>query len=105
MGKLWGDLCENQDKNWPRYNGTELYSYLCKLVMFHAYDQVAVHVYLYWTQDTIEGISFARDILVTVNTVSSLLSMFLCFEIEIWFLNLPQSMFQVVFRQGIFNLQ
>ena len=24
---------------------------LCKLVMFHAYDQVAVHVYLYWTQD------------------------------------------------------
>ena len=23
--------------------------------MFHAYDQVAVHVYWYWTQDTIEG--------------------------------------------------
>ena len=59
--------------------------------MFHAYDHVAVHVYLYWTQDTIEGISFARDLLVTVNTVSSLLSMFLCFEIEIWFLNLPQN--------------
>ena len=58
---------------------------LCKLVIFHAYDQVAVHVYLYWTQDTIEGISFARDLLVTVNTVSSLLSMSLCFEIEIWF--------------------
>ena len=53
MGKLWGDLCENQDENWPRYNGTALYSYLCKLVMFHAYDQVAVHVYLYWTQGTI----------------------------------------------------
>ena len=35
---------------------------LCKLVMFHAYDQMAVHVYLYWTQDTIEGISFARDL-------------------------------------------
>ena len=63
MGKLWGDLCENQDENWPRYNGTALYS-LCKLVMFHAYDQVAFHVYLYWTQDTIEGISFARDLLV-----------------------------------------
>ena len=44
--------------------------------MFHAYDQVAVHVYLYWTQDTIEGKSFARDLLVTVNTVSSPLSMF-----------------------------
>ena len=55
---------------------------LRKWVMFRAYDQVAVHVYLYWTQDTIEGISFARDLLVTVNTVSSLLSMFLCFEIK-----------------------
>ena len=51
--------------------------------MFHAYGQVAVQVYLYWTQDTIEGISFAWDLLVTakVNPVSSPL-MFLCFEIE-----------------------
>ena len=76
----------------------------CKLVMFHAYDQVAVHVYLYWTQDTIEDISFARNLLVTVNTVSSP-AYSVCFEIKIWLLNLPQSMFQVVFRQGIFNLQ
>ena len=72
--------------------------------MFHACDQVAVHVYLYWIQDTIEGISkFAWDLLVIVNPVSSPL-MFFCFEIEIGFLNLPQLMFQVVFRQGIFNL-
>ena len=52
---------------------------LCNLVIFHAYDQVAVHVYLYWTQETIEGISFTRDLLVTVNTISSLLSMFFMF--------------------------
>ena len=77
---------------------------LGKLVLFHAYDQVAFRVYLYWAQDTIEGISFARDLLVTVNPVSFPL-MFLCFEIEIGFLNLPQLMFQVVFKQGIFNLQ
>ena len=72
--------------------------------MFHAYDQVALHIYLYWTQDTIEGIAFARDLLVTLNPVSSPL-IFLCFEIEILFLNLPQLMFQVVFRQGIFSHQ
>ena len=39
--------------------------------------------------NSIEGISCARDILVTVNPVSSPL-MFSCFEIEIGFLNLPQ---------------
>ena len=27
MGKLCGDLYENQDENWPRYNDTALYSY------------------------------------------------------------------------------
>ena len=31
MGKLWGDLCENQDENWPRYNGTALYSYFMQI--------------------------------------------------------------------------
>ena len=54
--------------------------------------------------NSIEGISFARDLLVTVNPVSSPL-MFSCFEIEIGFSNLPHLMFQVAFRQGIFNLQ
>ena len=38
-----------------------------------------------------EGISFARDLLVTVNLVSSPL-MFSCFEIEIGFLNLPNGL-------------
>ena len=31
MGKLWGDLCENQDENWLRYNGTALYSYFMQI--------------------------------------------------------------------------
>ena len=31
MGKLWCDLCENQDENWPRYNGTALYSYFMQI--------------------------------------------------------------------------
>ena len=31
MGKLWGHLCENQDENWPRYNGTALYSYFMQI--------------------------------------------------------------------------
>ena len=58
--------------------------------------------------NSIEGISFARDLLVTVNPVSSPV-MFSCFEIEIGFLNLPQLMFQVVFRHefsliGKFNV-
>ena len=52
--------------------------------------------------NSIEGISFARDLLVTVNTASSPL-MFSCFEIEIGFLNLPQLMFQMVFRQRNFQ--
>ena len=32
MGKLWGDSCENQDENWPRYNGTALYSYFVQIM-------------------------------------------------------------------------
>ena len=31
MDKLWGDFCENQDENWPRYNGTALYSYFMQI--------------------------------------------------------------------------
>ena len=69
MGKLWGDLCENQDENWPRYNGTALYSYFMQIS----------HVSCIWPSgcpclfilntrhNSIEGISFARDLLVTVN--------------------------------------
>ena len=67
MGKLWGDLCENQDENWPRYNGTALYSYFMQIS----------HVSCIWLSgcpclfilntrhNSIEGISFARDLLVT----------------------------------------
>ena len=79
MGKLWGDLCENQDENWPRYNGTALYSYFMQIS----------HVSCIWPSgcpwlfilntrhNSIEGISFARDLLVTVNPVSSPLNVFM----------------------------
>ena len=89
MGKLWGDLCQDQDENWPRYNGTALYNYFMQIS----------HVSCLWPSgcpclfilnirhNSIECISFARDLLVTVNPVSSPL-MFSCFEIEIGFLKL-----------------
>ena len=50
----------------------------------YAYDQMAPQVYLCCTQDTIESISFAQDLLVTVTTPlhpNLAQPMFLCFEI------------------------
>ena len=62
MGKLWVTCVRIKMKIDRVITAPHCIVTLCKLVMFHAYDQVAVHVYLYWTQDTIEGISFARDL-------------------------------------------
>ena len=28
-GELWGVHCEELSENWPRYNGTALYNYIC----------------------------------------------------------------------------
>ena len=68
--------------------------------MFHAYDQVAVHVYSYWHNRRYifcpGSFGYCKHRFIPTQYV---------LEIEICFLNLPQSMFQVVFGQEIFNLQ
>ena len=60
MGKLWGDLCENQDENWPRYNGTALYS--CFMQISHVsciWPSGCPCLFILNTRhNSIEGISF-----------------------------------------------
>ena len=45
-GELWGVFCEDFEENWPRFNGTALYTAIMELPNCVAVKTVAIYLYV-----------------------------------------------------------